>query len=95
MNKIFKFGWRPVLFMGADRELTLITAFACLIVGVYSFSPLIIAVSITIWVVIVHFFRLMAKSDPLMRHVYVRHIKYNISYIAKSSFFCNSQRTYK
>ena len=95
MNKIFKFGWRPVLFMGADRELTLITAFTCVIVAVYSFSLIIVATSTLIWIVIVHFFRLMAKSDPLMRHVYVRHVKYNISYLAKSTFFCKSQRIYK
>lgn len=25
-NRIYRFGWRPVLFMGGDRELVLLTA---------------------------------------------------------------------
>ena len=95
MNKIYKFGWSSVLFMGADRELTLITAFSCFVVSIYSFSFIIIGVSIIVWMIMFYFLRLMAKSDSLMRLIYIKHIKYKKYYYAKSTFFCISHRIYK
>ena len=38
-----------------------------------------------IWFVIVGALRMMAKSDPLMRHVYVRHLRYRHHYLPTSS----------
>lgn len=37
-NKIYRFGWRPVLFMGGDRELVLLTALFSGMIMFYSFD---------------------------------------------------------
>ena len=40
---------------------------------------------ISIWFVIVGALRMMAKSAPLLRHVYVRHLRYRHHYLPTSS----------
>lgn len=95
MHKIYKFGWRPVLFLGADRELTLCLGLICGVVIFYSFSPIPIILALSVFLISHYLFRLMAKTDPLMRKVYLKHIKYQSFYPAKSSFFCQSNRIYK
>ncbi|MGO7917268.1 conjugal transfer protein TrbD, partial [Rhizobium ruizarguesonis] len=39
----------------------------------------------TLWIVIFAALRMMAKADPLMRRVYIRHMAYRRSYRATSS----------
>lgn len=95
MNKIYRFGWRPMLFMGADRELTIILTMFCGIAMFYSFNIVVILITSIIWFVNMSLLRMMAKSDPLMRFVYKNHIKYKSIYLAKSSVFCKSNKIYK
>ena len=76
---------RPTLLMGADRELVLITALATIIlvfVVLTWFSALLGAL---IWLVVLAALRAMAKADPLMRRVYLRHIGYRANYRATST----------
>ena len=40
---------------------------------------------VAVWIVIVGLLRMMAKADPLMRQVYIRHISYKHYYKATSS----------
>lgn len=95
MNRIYKFGWRPILFLGADRQLTIFLSFFCGIIIFYSFNILVITITLFIWIINMFFLRMMAKSDPLMREVYKNHIKYKSVYLAKSTIFCKSNRIYK
>ncbi|PRD43717.1 conjugal transfer protein TrbD [Phyllobacterium phragmitis] len=71
---------RPNLLMGADRELVLLTGLAAVIlifVVLTWFSALFGA---AIWIGVVAALRMMAKADPLMRKVYIRHIHYRPIY---------------
>ncbi|MBP1884961.1 conjugal transfer protein TrbD [Sinorhizobium mexicanum] len=76
---------RPNLLMGADRELVLLTGLAAVIlifVVLMIYSALF---GIAVWIIIIGLLRMMAKSDPLMRQVYIRHISYKPYYKATSS----------
>lgn len=71
---------RPNLLMGADRELVLVTGLAAIILIFVVLTWYAALFGIAIWLVAVAALRMMAKSDPLMRRVYVRHISYRPHY---------------
>lgn len=78
---------KPNLMFGADRELILsnaLIAFALIFVGLTLMTTII---GIILIVVNGFFLRAMAKADPLMRKVYMRQIKYQKFYSAKSTPF--------
>jgi type IV secretion system protein TrbD len=80
-------GNRPNLFMGGDRELVM---FSGLLSGALVFSAQewkATIFGIMLWVVALSVFRLMAKSDPQMRSVYMRHRRYHAYYPARSTPF--------
>lgn len=80
-------GNRHNLFMGGDRELVMFS-------GLMAFALIFSAqelrasvVGILMWVCTLFVLRLMAKSDPKMRFVYFRHMKYKPYYPARSTPF--------
>jgi type IV secretion system protein TrbD len=75
---------RANLLLGCDREALLFVGLmaAALIFSVARLWA--IAVGCAAFVFAVAFFSRMAKLDPLMRHVYVRHVRYRGFYPAKS-----------
>jgi len=80
-------GNRENLFMGGDRELVM---FAGLLAGALIFSAQegrATMFGIALWFGALFVFRLMAKSDPKMRHVYLRHRRYKAYYPARSTPF--------
>ena len=91
-------GIRPHLFLGGDRELVLFSGLiACLLIFAM-LRPLTIAMGILLWIAALFVFRRMAKADPRMRSVYIRHLGYRRYYPARSrpyrvnnaNFFNNS-----
>jgi type IV secretion system protein VirB3 len=77
-------GIRPHLFLGGDRELVL---FSGLIATVLIFGCLrweTILAGITLWSVALFIFRRLAKADPKIRAVYMRHRLYRKYYPARS-----------
>lgn len=76
---------RPNLLMGADRELVLLTALAAVILIFVVLTWYAALFGIAIWLIAVGALRMMAKADPLMRRVYIRHISYKAFYRATSS----------
>ena len=78
---------RPNLLMGADRELVLLTGLAAVILIFVVLAWYATLLGIAIWVVAVAALRMMAKADPLMRKVYIRHIRYRPTYRATSTPF--------
>ncbi|MGV2168830.1 conjugal transfer protein TrbD [Agrobacterium tumefaciens] len=76
---------RPNLLMGADRELVLVTALAAAILIFVVLTWYAALFGVAIWLVAVAALRMMAKADPLMRRVYIRHISYKTFYRATSS----------
>ncbi|PYE92945.1 type IV secretion system protein VirB3 [Rhizobium sp. PP-F2F-G38] len=71
---------RPNLLMGADRELVLITGLASVILIFVVLTVYSAIFGLAVWIVIVGALRMMAKSDPMMRQVYLRHISYKPTY---------------
>ncbi len=71
---------RPALLFGADRELVLVTGLASVILIFVILDLIAAVVGIVLWIVVVGLLRMMAKADPLMRKVYLRHIKYRNYY---------------
>ena len=84
-NRIHRALSRPNLLMGADRELVLITGLAAVILIFVVLTIYSALFGIAVWITIVGVLRMMAKSDPLMRKVYVRHISYRPYYKATTS----------
>ena len=76
---------RPNLLMGADRELVLITGLAAVILIFVVLTVYSAVFGAAVWVVTVGLLRMMAKADPLMRQVYIRHISYKPHYKATTS----------
>ncbi len=84
---------RPLLLAGGERELVLMNAIiiAALILGVgfhwLSFSIAIGLATFGHWGL-----RALAKRDPQMRRIYVRHISYQGVYSARASLKAPSRR---
>lgn len=78
---------RPHLLFGADRELVLVTGLTSAILIFVVITPLAIATGLLVWSLIVGLLRQMAKSDPLMRPVYLRHVGYRPTYRPTSTPF--------
>ncbi|BCH19497.1 conjugal transfer protein TrbD [Mesorhizobium sp. L-2-11] len=76
---------RPNQLMGADRELVLLTGLASVILIFVVLTWYAALFGAAIWLVAVAALRMMAKSDPMMRQVYIRHISYRAYYRATST----------
>lgn len=79
---------KPNLIFGADRELILmigITSFGLIFTGMTILTTIL---GLFLLFFCGFFLRLMAKSDPLMRHIFVRQVKYKKFYFARSTPFC-------
>lgn len=79
-NRIHRALSRPNLLLGADRELVLVTGLAAtiLIFVVLTFHSALFGIAV--WIIMIAALRMMARSDPLMRQVYLRHIAYRTHY---------------
>jgi type IV secretion system protein TrbD len=84
-NRIHRALSRPNLLFGADRELVLITGLSAVILIFVVLTVYSALLGALIWIAVVGSLRMMAKADPLMRRVYVRHISYRNRYRPTSS----------
>lgn len=75
---------RPNLFLGGERELVMFTALVCVGLIISSQNWIVTGICVALWCICIGFFRLMAKKDPYMSRVYLRHIKYKTYYPARS-----------
>jgi len=84
---------RPNQILGGDRELVLVSALISVSLA-FSLATLWgIGLSVAFWVGSVAVFQRMGKADPMMRHVYVRHIRYRSFYPAKSGLLSTCLQT--
>jgi type IV secretion system protein VirB3 len=84
---------RPNLLLGCDRELVL---FAALLSAMLIFALVTwwgVATGILLWLVAVAVLSRMGKADPMLRQVYIRHVKYRPFYPAKSGLASRSLST--
>lgn len=84
---------RPNLLLGCDRELLLLCGMlaAMLIFALVTWWGL--AIGLTLWLVTLAALSRMGKADPLMRLIYVRHVRYRPFYAAKSGIEAESVGT--
>lgn len=77
---------RPSLFMGGDREMVLLVmvVFGGIMVLGLTVQPIASLVCAATIISSIYCLRLAAKSDPRMRHKYLRSLKYRIVYRAHS-----------
>lgn len=71
---------RPTLLLGADRELVLATGLAAAILIFVVLTWFSALIGLGVWVGILGVLRMMAKADPMLRQVYLRHIRYRPHY---------------
>ncbi|WDZ81696.1 conjugal transfer protein TrbD (plasmid) [Ensifer adhaerens] len=79
-NRIHRALSRPNLLLGADRELVLVTGLATVILIFVVLTVYSALIGLAGWVLAMGILRHMAKEDPLMRKVYLRHIRYRRIY---------------
>ncbi|MFU8797337.1 MAG: conjugal transfer protein TrbD [Gammaproteobacteria bacterium] len=84
---IRRVGNRDNLFMGGDRELVMFSGLlaAALIFSAQNLMATIFGVFL--WFGTLFLFRLMAKSDPKMRYIYIRHRLYRPYYQPRATPF--------
>jgi len=71
--------------LGAEREPVMTSALIALLVGVGGLTAVSAIAAATFWLVAVFALRRMAKADPVMSRVWLRHIKQQDFYPAKAS----------
>jgi type IV secretion system protein VirB3 len=76
---------RPNLLFGADRELVLVTGLIAVILIFVLLTVYAAILGVVLWIVVVGLLRMMAKADPLMRFVYLRHISFRHEYRAHAT----------
>lgn len=84
---------RPNLLIGGDRELVLVTM---MIAAGLAFSLATIwgiGLAVLFWIASVAALQRMGKADPLLRHIYLRHIRYLSFYPAKSGLHAPGAET--
>lgn len=79
-NRIHRALSRPNLLMGADRELVLLAGLAAVILIFVVLTIHSALLGIAVWIVVVAALRMMAKADPMMRRIYLRHVSYRSYY---------------
>lgn len=78
---------RHNLFLEGDREMVMFTALLCAVLIFAAQSWYAFIFGCVAWGFSLFLLRLMAKSDPKMRQVYLRSRKYNKYYPARSTPF--------
>lgn len=84
---------RPNQILGGDRELVLVSVLVAVSLAFSLASLWGVGLSVGFWVSAVAVFQRIGKADPMMRHVYMRHIRYRSFYPAKSGLFSTCLHT--
>ena len=75
---------RPNQILGGDRELVLIAMLTAISLAFSLGSWWGVGLSVAFWVGAVAVLQRMGKADPLLRQIYIRHIRGKAFYPAKS-----------
>ena len=78
---------RPDLMAGCERELLLVTGLITLTLIVVAMNWIAAITGVVFWLVCVAGLRIMAKADPYMSKIYIRHIRYKVFYPAHATPF--------
>ena len=81
---------RPNQILGGDRELVLVAMLTAVSLAFSLGTWWGVGLSIGFWVGAVAVLQRMGKADPLLRQIYLKHIRYAAFYPAKSGFLSRS-----
>jgi type IV secretion system protein VirB3 len=84
---------RPNQILGADRELVLITLLTAVSLAFSLGAWWGFVLAVCFWIAAVAVLQRMGKTDPQLRQVYLRHIRYQAFYPAKSGFYSRCVQT--
>ena len=88
-------GNRHNLFMGGDREMVMFSGLLAFAL-IFSAQELRATVmGLVLWTLALFLLRLMAKADPMMRFVYLRHRRYREYYPARSTPYRVNRKEYR
>ncbi len=85
---------RHNLFMGGDREMVMFSGLCAFALIFTAFTVAATVYGLILWFCSLYVLRLMAKADPQMRQVYMRHRLYARYYPARSTPFRVNTRDY-
>lgn len=80
---------KPNLILGGDRELMLILILVCSIMVFMAMTVFTTIFGVALWLAGASLLRMMAKSDPAMVQIYIKHLKYRPFYLAHSTPFAS------
>lgn len=86
---------RPHLILGGDRELVLLAGLTAACLAFTLASLMGIFLGLIIWFISVAVLSRMGKADPMLRHAYLRHLRYRPFYFAKGHVRSQSSATPK
>ncbi|HLG95320.1 MAG TPA: conjugal transfer protein TrbD [Bryobacteraceae bacterium] len=78
---------RPNQLLGGDRELVLVTILVSVSLAFSLATFWGFAVAFAFWIAAIAVLQRMGKADPMLRQVYMRHIRYRPFYPSKSGMF--------
>lgn len=84
---------RPRLFLGGEREPTLMMAIVAAGLAVSGQNLVAVIVAAVLWFGCIGLFRQMAKADPQMSRVYMRQIKYRGYYPPRSRPYRDAKKS--
>lgn len=83
---------RPNLLAGCERELILVSGMIAGTLVVVAMAWVTALVGVLFWLGIVTVLRQMAKADPMMSKVYLRHIRYKAFYPTHATAWADGAR---
>jgi len=87
MVPIRRAGNRVTLFLGGDREMVMMAGLFAVALIFSAMTWFATIFGVVLWCTCLYLFRQMAKSDPRLRHVYLRSRRYARYYPARSTPF--------
>lgn len=86
-------GNRHSLFLGGDREMVMFSGLLSAVLVFAAMDWLALGVGVALWFTSLWALRHMAKSDPMMRQIYLSARKYQDYYPARASWARNNTRS--
>ena len=86
---------RPNQILGGDRELVLAAILVAISLAFSLASWWAVGIAVLFWLGSVAVLQRMGKADPLLRQVYLRHIRYRAFYPAKAGLRSRCYQTSK
>lgn len=83
---------RRILVLGGDRELVLLAALLCAMLGIAVLTWWSVLLALLLWVASVAGLAYLARRDPLFRLVYARHLPYRDFYAAHAGLASSRAR---